>query len=84
MNEIIDQALSILRKKSIDGYEIYSNQSSHFDIESKEGKIDTLQTSRYSGMAFRILNHQQMGFSYTTFSDPLLWPERIFQASWIG
>ncbi len=69
MNEIIDQALSILRKKSIDGYEIYSNQSSHFDIESKEGKIDTLQTSRYSGMAFRILNHQQMGFSYATFSD---------------
>ena len=70
MNEIIDQALIIVRKKSIDGYEIYSNQSSHFDIESKEGKIDTLQTSRYSGMAFRILNHQQMGFSYTTFSDP--------------
>jgi PmbA protein len=69
MNEIIDQALSILRKKSVDGYEIYSNQSSHFDIESKEGRVDTLQTSRYSGMAFRILNHQQMGFSYATFSD---------------
>jgi PmbA protein len=70
MDEIIDQALSVLRKKSIDGYEIYLNQSSHFDVESKEGKIETLQTSRYSGMAFRVLNHQQMGFSYTTFSDP--------------
>ena len=69
MNEVIDQALSILRKKSIDGYEIYLNQSSHFDVESKEGKIETLQTSRYSGMAFRVLNHQQMGFSYATFSD---------------
>jgi PmbA protein len=70
MNEIIDQALSILRKKPIDGYEIYFHQSSHFDIESKEGKIETLQTSRYSGMAFRILHHQRMGFSYTTFSNP--------------
>jgi PmbA protein len=70
MNELIDQALRILRKKSIDGYEIYFNQSSHFDIESKDGEIETLQTSCYLGMAFRILNHQQMGFSYTTSSNP--------------
>jgi PmbA protein len=70
MNELIDQALTILRKKSIDGYEVYFNQSSHFDIESKNGEIETLQTSRYLGMAFRILNHQRMGFSYTTSSNP--------------
>ena len=69
MNTLIDQALRILRKKSIDGYEIYFNQSSHFDIESKNGEIETLQTSRYLGMAFRILNHQRMGFSYTTSSN---------------
>jgi PmbA protein len=69
MNELIDQAIRILRKKSIDGYEIYFNQSSHFDIESKNGEIETLQTSRYLGMAFRILNHQRMGFSYTTSSN---------------
>ena len=70
MNEVIDQALRILQRKSIDGYEIYFNQSSHFDIESKDGKIETLQTSCYLGVAFRILNHQRMGFSYTTFSNP--------------
>jgi PmbA protein len=68
--EVIDQALRILQRKSIDGYEIYINRSSHFDIESKDGKIETLQTDRYLGMAFRILNHQRMGFSYTTFSNP--------------
>jgi PmbA protein len=68
MNEIIDQVLKILKGKSLDGYEIYFNQSSHFDIESKNGKIETLQTSEYLGMAFRILNHQRMGFSYTTIS----------------
>jgi len=70
MDEIIDRALTILQKKPIDGYEIYLNQSSHFDIESKDRHIETLQTSRYLGMAFRILNHQRMGFSYMTFSNP--------------
>ena len=69
-DKIIDQALSILRKKPIDGYEVYLLQSSHFDAESKEGKIESLQTSQYSGMAFRISHHQRMGFSYATFSDP--------------
>jgi PmbA protein len=68
--EIIDQAQGILRAKPIDGYEIYLNQSSHFDIESKDGEIETLQTDQYLGMAFRILNHQRMGFSYTTLSNP--------------
>jgi PmbA protein len=70
VNKIIDQAQKILSAKPIDGYEIYFNQSSHFDIESRDGRIETLQTSRYLGMAFRILNHQRMGFSYTTFSNP--------------
>ncbi len=70
INKIVDQALTILRKKPIDGYEIYFNQSIHFDVESKEGKIESLETSQYLGMAFRILNDQRMGFSYTTFLDP--------------
>ncbi len=69
-NHVIDQALRILQGKSIDGYEIYLNQSSHFDIESLDGKIETLQTDQYLGMAFRILNHQRIGFSYTTLSNP--------------
>jgi PmbA protein len=69
-NHLMDQALTILRGKPIDGYEIYFNQSSHFDIESMDGKIETLQTDQYLGMAFRILNHQRIGFSYTTLSNP--------------
>jgi PmbA protein len=66
VNEILDQALSILRKKSIDGYEVYLEQTSHFYVESKDGKVDTLEASHSLGRAFRILNHQRMGFSYTT------------------
>jgi PmbA protein len=69
MDELTKQALRILRRKPIDGYEIYFNQSSHFNIETKDGKIESLQTSQYLGMAFRILNDQRMGFSYTTFSN---------------
>ncbi len=70
MGEIIDQALSILKRRPVDGYEVYLVESSHFDVESKEGKIETLQTSQYSGMAFRILHRRRMGFSYATFSGP--------------
>ncbi len=70
LNKIVDQAQTVLKKKPIDGYEIYFNQSVHFDVESKEGKIESLETSRYLGMAFRILNHHRMGFSYTTLLNP--------------
>ncbi len=69
-DEIIAQALNVLQKRSIDGYEIFLDQSSHFSVESKEGKVDTLEASHSGGMAFRILNHQRIGFSYTTFSNP--------------
>jgi PmbA protein len=68
MDEIIDQALSLLKRKPIDGYEVYLLQSSHFDVESKEGKIETFQTSQYSGLSFRILRRQRTGFSYAAFS----------------
>jgi len=68
MNEVIDQAIRILRRKPIDGYEIYLDQSSLFDVESKEGRIDTFQASHSWGMAFRILSRHRTGFSYTTFS----------------
>jgi PmbA protein len=72
MNDIIEQAMTILRGKSLGGYEIYFNESVHFDVESKEGSIESLEISRYLGAAFRILNGQRMGFSYTTFLNPSL------------
>lgn len=69
IDEILDRTLSILRRKSIDGYEVYLEESSHFYVESKDGKVDTLEASHSLGRAFRILNHQRMGFSYTTSSN---------------
>ena len=69
-DEIIERALSILQRKAVDGYEIYLDESTHFNVESKEGKVDTFEVSHSWGMALRILNHQRMGFSYTTLSHP--------------
>lgn len=56
----------MLKKKSLDGYEIFLEESSHFEVESKEGKVDTFQASKPWAMALRILNRQRMGFSYMT------------------
>jgi PmbA protein len=70
MDEIIERVLDILKKKQVDGYEIYIDQSSLFEVEAKDGEVETLQVSHPRGMAIRILNRQRMGFSYTTSSDP--------------
>jgi PmbA protein len=78
-DQLIDQALKILQRKSIDGYEIYLNQSSHFDIESKDGKVDTLQASYGQGMAFRILKRGRTGFSYSTSSNPSPFVQKDFR-----
>ncbi len=71
-DKVIDQALSILKKKPLDGYEVYLQQVSHFYVESKDGKVDTLKTSHSLGRAFRILKGERMGFSYTTSGSRLL------------
>lgn len=68
--EIIDKAIAIIKKKAIDGYEIYFHQSSNFNVESKEGKIDTLITSKSWAIAIRVLTNGRMGFSYLTSLDP--------------
>ncbi len=70
MEELIDQVLSLLRKKPIDGYEIYTDSSSVFEVEAKDGGVEALQVSHPWGMAIRILNRQRMGFTFTTSSDP--------------
>ena len=62
----MDRALDMLRRRSIDGFEIYVDQTAHFNVESKDGRVDALEVAHSWGMALRILNHQRTGFSYTT------------------
>ncbi len=80
--KIIDQALSFLKRKSIEGYEIFVEESSHFEVESKEGKVETLHASSSWGFALRVLKNQRLGFSYTTSSllSPLELEKRIDDA----
>ena len=82
IDETIDRAVTILRGKSVDGYELYLDQSSHFHVESKNGKVDTFQVSHSWGIAFRILNRQHMGFSYTTGTHPAAFPQSGFSDGW--
>ncbi len=63
---MIDQILALLHKQPLDGYEIFVVESSHFEVESKEGKVDTLQVSQPWGMSLRILNKGRIGFAYAT------------------
>jgi len=65
-DRIVDQTLDLLRKKSPDGYEIFMIESSHFEVESKEGKVDTLQLSEPWGISLRVLNGGRAGFAYGT------------------
>ena len=37
---MIDRALEYLQRKSLDGYELYVSQSSLFDVDSKNAKVD--------------------------------------------
>lgn len=78
--EMINQAVDCLQKKAIDGYELYLNQSSLFDVESKNAKVDHLEASEAWGMAIRILNGQRIGFSYMTSPDPILLQQSIEDA----
>jgi PmbA protein len=63
---MIDPALEILQRKPLDGYELYESQSSFFDVDSKDAKVDHFEASHSWGMAVRVLNKQRMGFSYIT------------------
>jgi PmbA protein len=74
----LDQIVRILRKKALDGYEVYLDQSSHFRVDSKEGKVDTFEASRSWGVAVRLLKNGRIGFFYSTS------PVSISSKTWEG
>jgi PmbA protein len=64
--ELVRRIIESLRKKAVDGFELYIDRSSHFGVESKEGRVDTFEVSHTSGLALRVLKDHRMGFSYAT------------------
>lgn len=79
IENFIEKVEGLLKSKSILNYELYIQESSHFDVESKDGKIDFLNASQFMGMALRILKDNRMGFSYITISEPDSISEKWFK-----
>ena len=57
---------SLLRSRSLDGWEIFSVSSRNLSVEVKEGKVDAFTCSEPVGVSVRVLKAGSMGFSYST------------------
>ncbi|MCX8118547.1 MAG: TldD/PmbA family protein [Desulfobacterota bacterium] len=71
-DQVIDQLLRILRRRSVEGYEIFFESSDHFEVEAKEDKVDTFQASQSWGLSLRLLHQKRMGFSFATSPSTLV------------
>ena len=63
---IIDNVESLLRSRSLDGWEIFSVSSRNLSVEVKEGRVDAFTCSEPVGASVRVLKAGSMGFSYST------------------
>jgi PmbA protein len=62
----VNVAEEILRKRKIDHWEIFLQNSESFRAETKELEVDFLQKANLSGIAIRIIDDQKLGFSFTS------------------
>ena len=60
---------SLLRGRSLDGYEIMLGSSRNLSLEVKEQKVDTFKCSTPVGVSIRVLKAGSMGFSYSSSLD---------------
>ena len=69
LTPVIDNIESLLKGRSLDGYEIFVSASRNLNIEVKEGKVDTFKCSAPVGVGVRLLKSGVMGFSFSTSMD---------------
>ena len=62
----VNVAEEILRKRKIDHWEIFLQNSESFRAETKELEVDFLQKANLSGIAIRIIDDQKLGFSFSS------------------
>lgn len=60
----IEKTYDLLKKRSIDDFEIYGTDSDTIRAESKEGSMGSLSKSRESGVGVRLIIDGAMGFAY--------------------
>lgn len=81
--ELADRVERLLKKRSLDGYEIMTGHSRTLSIEARDAKIDTFKSAEPVGVSVRVLKEQGMGFSYSSiFEDADL--ERMIESASIG
>lgn len=66
LNEILNKVESLLKGRSLDGWEIMAGASRNLSIEVKEQKVDTFRCSAPVGVSVRVLKGEGLGFSYST------------------
>src|SRR5512136_1312748 len=69
LSPVIDKIESLLKGRTLDGYEIYLSSSRNLSIEVREQKVDTFRCSAPVGVSIRVLKSRGMGFSYSTSLD---------------
>ncbi len=60
----IEKIYDLLKKRSIEDFEIYGTDSDTIRAESKEGAMGSLSKSRESGVGVRLIIDGAMGFAY--------------------
>ncbi|MBT1076617.1 TldD/PmbA family protein [Geobacter grbiciae] len=69
-NEMIETVATLLKDRSLDGWEVAAATSRLLSIEVKEQKVDTFKCSAPGGVSIRVLRNGGMGFSYSTSMEP--------------
>lgn len=69
MTDPVSITRGLLEKEAVGEWEIFHQISESFEVEIKDGKVDSLHKARVSGLAVRVLKDQKLGFSYTSALD---------------
>ena len=67
--ETADECVQQIKRRRVDGYEVYLIQSISTSIEVREEKLDSFKRAQSMGVGLRIIKDQRLGFSYCSSSD---------------
>lgn len=72
LEEKVSRAISLLKKRAIDDYEVFGMAYDTIRAESKDAGMGFLNHSRESGIGIRVLNKRSIGFAYGADPDESL------------
>ena len=66
MEKLIEKSLAMLKKQSLDNFDVYGVSSIGITVEVKDSKVDKIKNFIKEGIAFRVVVNGRLGFAYTT------------------